>query len=340
MSEFFLSSLTRIADLDTKPFRIERLPRERWADADYVVGEVVGRPTELYRVELSSGRLCQVMPRDYVIGAFGAREATLEGVGSWHAIEDDAMHALTSAGLFGRFTGLSMLIPPPMCLRYHGHVVREGSKVTMADFVKDHEHVPLESPVVLLIGTSMSAGKTTTGRIIVHELANLGLDVVGAKLTGAGRYRDVLCFQDAGADAIFDFVDVGLPSTVVPEAVFRRAVRPLISRIAARRPDVVVVEAGASPLEPYNGAAAVDELSGQVRCTVLCASDPYAVKGVRDAFRIEPDLVAGPAAATPAAKALVNKLTGLNAVNVLDADSLPELRAVLASTLGIRFPAD
>ena len=66
-------------------------------------------------------------------------------------------------------------------------------------------------PVVLLIGTSMSAGKTTTGRIIVHELKRAGLRVAGAKFTGAGRYRDVLAFGDAGADTIIDFVDAACP---------------------------------------------------------------------------------------------------------------------------------
>ena len=47
--------------------------------------------------------------------------------------------------------------------------------------------------------------------------------VIGTKLTGAGRYRDILAMQDAGADYIFDFVDAGLPSTVVSEREYRRA---------------------------------------------------------------------------------------------------------------------
>jgi hypothetical protein len=38
-----------------------------------------------------------------------------------------------------------------------------------------------------------------------------GLNVVGAKLTGAARHRDVPCFEDAGAAAVVDFVDAALP---------------------------------------------------------------------------------------------------------------------------------
>jgi len=298
-----------------------RLPRVSWQQWE------VGTP--IYGRDL--------VPGDLVVGAFGNREATLEGVGSWRDIEGDEMHAMTGAGLFGRFVSLSLTLSQPLTLQYRGHVLRDGRKLTMQGFVEPAEPAPLEAPVVLLYGTSMSAGKTTAGRVIVHELSNAGMDVVGVKLTGAGRYRDVLSFQDAGADAVFDFVDAGLPSTVVPEDVFLAAIRPLLGRIARRRPDAVVVEAGASPLEPYNGAAAIAELGECIRCAVLCASDPYAVTGVEHAFGLRPDVVMGPATSTSAAIALVRKLSGVPAVNVLDPGSLPALRRVLAECLDVRL---
>jgi len=337
MTGLFLGSLARIADLDVEPFAIERLAPAAWAGGDYVVGAVTGTPGPLYEIETATGRHVRVLPGDLVVGAFGNREATLEGVGSWRDIEGDEMHAMTGAGLFGRFVSLSLMLPRPLTLEYRGHVLRDGRKLAMRDFVEPATPQPLEAPVVLLYGTSMSAGKTTAGRVIVHELSNAGLDVVGVKLTGAGRYRDVLSFQDAGADAVFDFVDAGLPSTVVPEEVFLAAIRPLLGRIARRRPDVVVVEAGASPLEPYNGAAAIAELGERIRCAVLCASDPYAVTGVEHAFGLRPDVVMGPATSTSAAIALVHKLSGVPAVNVLDPDSLPALRRVLGECLDTRF---
>ena len=57
-----------------------------------------------------------------------------------------------------------------------------------------------------------------------------------------------------------------------------------MARLASVDADVVVAEAGASPLELYNGATAIEELDTNVRCTVLSASDPYAVAGVTTAF--------------------------------------------------------
>jgi len=106
------------------------------------------------------------------------------------------------------------------------HVFVNGKKTTMRDFVSILPERPFTLPVVLIVGTSMSAGKTSSARIIVRLLKEAGLKVIGAKLTGAGRYRDILSVRDAGADWIFDFVDVGLPSTVCPEEEYRRALRP------------------------------------------------------------------------------------------------------------------
>jgi hypothetical protein len=183
-----------------------------------------------------------------------------------------------------------------------------------------------------MVGTSMSAGKTMTGKFACQILSDLGYRVIGTKLTGAGRYRDILSFRDHGAAEIYDFVDAGLPSTVVPEGEFRTAIRPLLSHIASRDADFMVVEAGASPLEPYNGAAAIDELGANVCCRILCATDPYAVVGVQQAYGLRPDLVAGPATNTTAALDLVEKLTGLPGINIIDPDELPVFRDFLVTS--------
>ena len=328
MMQPFFSSVTRISDLQDRPFDCRALPRKTWADGDYVLCEVEGRPGPLYQVELPSGRMCSVFDGDEVIGVFGKRAATLEGVGDWQNIADDnALHALTSAGLFGKATSVSPLLPPLMQLKYKGHVVRQD-KVTMNQFCSPQGSRPLNMPVVLLIGTSMSSGKTMSGRAIVHELKRRGLTVAAAKLTGAARYRDVLSLGDAGADRIFDFVDVGLPSTVCEPDKFKSALQQLLAQISDSGADILVAEAGASPLEPYNGSIAMEVLSDNIKMLVLCASDPYAVLGVQHAFGRQPDLVCGPAANTDAAIALVQKLCGLRALNLLRRKARSELNRI------------
>lgn len=336
MSTRIYGSLCRIANFRNSNFDVCPLRASDWATGDYIEGEVTGTPTRLYQIEDRDGHMVRVEPGDWVVGALGDRAATLEGVGSWRDIgEDREMHALTSAGLMGRFTSMSKLLPDPLRLKYRGHLCRRGNKVTMSEFAMRADGHAFAVPTVLLLGTSMSAGKTTTGRRVCKVLDRAGRFVIGAKLTGAGRYRDILSFLKTGATEIYDFVDAGLPSTVVPEDVYRRAIRPLLHCINDRAPDFLVAEAGASPLEPYNDAAAMDELGDNVVCTILCASDPYAVVGVQKAFGIRPDLVTGPAAQTSAAVELVRKLADLPAINVIDPAANDAFRAFILHTLGI-----
>jgi hypothetical protein len=334
---YFFTSVTRCSDLWMQPFDVSAVQRGRWRGADFVVAEVIGEPNALYRCETKTGRIAELLPGDRVVGAFGERAATLEGVGSWTAIgADGEMVALTGAGLFGRATSTSLLMPPFMRLRYLGHAARAGRTLGMADFIAPAPAAGTPVPIVLIIGTSMSAGKTSSGRIVIRELRGMGLDVVAAKVTGAARYRDILSFRDAGARAVFDFVDEGLPSTVCSGELFAPALERMLARISACQPDVVVVESGASPLEPYNGALALARILPETRMTLLCASDPYAVVGVQSAFGLRPDLVAGPAANTTAAVALVQRLTGVPALNLMDSAARPVLRAMLSERFGAR----
>jgi len=328
MRRYLHASVTRITDLEQRPFEVHELPRDRWETADYVLVEVLG-PSH-YPFEIANGRLVDAVAGDMVIGALGKRSATLEVVGDWsHTSITGEMHALTGAGLFGLATSMSTWLQPLTPIVYRGHVTRDGQKLNMRDFVEQLPPGVPHAPVILLVGTSMSAGKTTTARVVVRMLAERGLRVLACKVTGAARYRDILSCLDVGAEHVMDFVDAGLPSTVCEESVYAPALDHMLSRMAVLEPDVIVAEAGASPLEPYNGAEAYRRLAPLVRLSILCASDPYAVLGVMNAFGIQPDLVAGPAANTTAAAELVQKLTRVRALNLLERGGAEELRMLL-----------
>ncbi len=332
------SSLTRISSLSTSEFSVESVARADWATGDYVAAQVEKPVTGFSEIELPTGRMRQVTPGDIVIGALGERYATLEATGTWREVGNDGvMQALTSAGLLGKMTSKSASLPNLLNLRYKGHVHIEGERYSMADCVSLPPERPFTTPTVLLVGTSMAAGKTTSARVIIRMLEQAGKRVVGAKVTGAGRYRDILSMSDAGADTIFDFVDVGLPSTVFPVDQYLERLDGLTAMIAGVNADVAVIEIGASPLEPYNGEAAIEKIRPQVKCTVLSASDPYAVRGVMDAFDTQPDIVGGVATSTNAGVDLVKQLTGVPAVNWLDPATHPAIRRVLEETLEIEL---
>jgi len=335
VTRYVYSSVTRISDLARREFELVKHDRNHWQTGDYVVGEVTNAHCTYRSIELPTGRMMEVMEGDLVVGCLGARAATLEAVGNWQAMDSGEFDALTSAGLFGRTTSKSPFLGSLLKLRYRGHAFRIGEPVTMLNSLPDLPGREFNIPVILIIGTSMSAGKTLSGRTIVHLLSQAGLRVAGAKLTGAARYRDVLSYGDAGAVSVFDFVDAGIPSSVCSGDEYRRRLAYLLSRIAETGPDVVVAEAGASPLEPYNGRIAMEVLGKNICFELLCAYDPYAVMGVKSAFAREPDLVAGGATNTSAGIELVRKLTGLPALNLLDVNSHAQLQKMLQQALGI-----
>lgn len=328
------ASLTRISDLDRRPFDVTPVDRSGWATGDYVVTEIVSRNNARMPIELTNGRLTEVASGDHLVGALGIRAATLEATGHWNAVTSDlAIEALTAAGLFGGLVSVSPFIPPPLKMVYRGHATRDGQPVRMKDFVEHADGSEYDRPTILLIGTSMSSGKTTSAKTIIRQLVRLGLNVMGVKFTGAGRLKDTLAMSDAGADSILDFVDVGLPSTVCPAEEYRDVLGTLLGMIQAKRPDVVVAEAGASPLEPYNGDVLMAAIKDHVRCTVLCASDPYAVLGVTQGFGFAPDFVSGVATSTDAGVEVIEKLTKSRAMNLLDPGSYSELRQLLQEKL-------
>ncbi len=327
-------SLTRISDLESEDFDVVALDRGAWRSADYVVARVIDVGQQ-HRLEFSTGRLASFEEGDLLVGALGARHATLEATGDWREIGPDGeMQLLTGAGLFGRCTSVSTMLGSLARLQYVGHASRAGSTLRMQDFVDEVPHVEYRVPTVLIVGTSMSAGKTSAARVVVRVLCEAGLRVAGAKITGAGRYRDVLTMGDAGADPILDFVDAGLPSSICSVSRFQEAAGHILGRIQSSGVDAAVIEAGASPLEPYNGAAAVAALGSNVSFSMLAASDPYAVLGVTAAFGLKPDVVTGVAANTRAGIELVESLTGLPSVNVRDPESAAELGRMLRAALG------
>lgn len=324
-------SVTRIADLDEREYDVERRPREDWETGDYVLARVTHRPDPDVRMENPVGRRVELMEGETVVGALGTRRATRGFVGDWRDVGDDGvMNVMTGGGVLGNVTSTSPYSPTPIEVGYEGHVVTDGVE-RMRDHALTGKVSSFGTPVVLVLGTSMSAGKTMSGRVITRVLVENGYDVAACKLTGAGTYGDVLSMEVAGAEPIYDFVDAGLPTTVVPEETYRNAVGPVLGRM--EEADVVVAEVGASPLEPYNGEAAVEMIEDNVAFTVLCATDPYAVVGIEDSFGHPPDLVAGIATNTAAGVDLVEELTDCSGLNLQNESAKEPLRDMLLESL-------
>ncbi|MDG1729480.1 MAG: hypothetical protein P8K68_07760 [Algibacter sp.] len=336
--KYIYSSLTRISDLSSKGFEVEKLDKSQWQTGDYVVCKIIAKGSDSFKIELPNGRMRGVMGGESLVGALGERHATLEATGTWRAVEDDdTLHVLTGGGLLGKLTSKSVYIHEMTTIKYLGHAFRNGEKLRMEDFVKPVKPKDFTIPVVLFVGTSMSAGKTTSARIITNIFKMAGLKVVGAKITGAGRYKDILAIKDVGADAVFDFVDAGLPSSICEKDTYLKKVAYMKNLISSIDADVAVIEIGASPLEPYNGDLAIEAIRENVKCIILSASDSYAVYGLMKAFNIKPDVVTGVSTNTIAGSELVEKLCGVTALNLIDPRSIPKLKEILNDNLGFEL---
>ena len=336
--KYIFTSLTRISDLEKKKFEVKKLPKLQWQTGDYVVCKILDTGRNDAVIELVSGRMRGVMEGELLVGALGERFATLDATGTWKKVESNLeLSVLTAAGLLGKLTSKSFYSGNMITVQYLGHILRKEDKLTMDMFVKPIEKKPFNTPVILLVGTSMSAGKTTSARIIAKLLLEANYSVVGAKITGAGRYKDILAVKDVGVDAVIDFVDAGLPSSICLRKIFRSKMEYMMNFISSVNSDFAVVEIGASPIEPYNGDLAISMIKDQIKCVVLCASDPYAVYGIMKAFNLKPDFVTGIATNTIAGRNLVENLCDVKALNILDPPNTKELKSMLAEKLSLEL---
>jgi hypothetical protein len=105
--------------------------------------------------------------------------------------------------------------------------------------------LPDDPALVLVVGSDMDSGKTTTARRIVYALRAMGHRVAAGKATGVASLADLTSLYDAGATEVLDFAALGEPTTIgLPQAevlsIFHRLFNQL--RSAAGAGGYVVME--------------------------------------------------------------------------------------------------
>lgn len=191
-------------------------------------------------------------------------------------------------------------------------------------------------PVMVVVGSSMNAGKTTACASLIHGLARDGWRVGAVKVTGTGSFGDVQSYADAGAAEVLDFTDAGLASTyLVAPSVVERTSRRLIAELESRGCDVVVVEVADGLLQQETAALlASPTWRGALGRALFAAADAMgAVAGVLQLRRLGWDVSAFTGLVTASPLAASEATAALRAADV----AVPCLsRDELRSPLGAR----
>lgn len=294
--------------------------------------EILNNKSTYNQLELLSGRMAVVKRGDVVVGALGHRKALFGYSG--HLPEKlevgDTLQLLNMGGVIGVCDSINPSFGAPFDGRVLGTVLDFpylGERIGVPARVgmeKLSPQPPVELngvPVVAIAGTCMNSGKTAAACAIVSRLRHHGHTVDAFKATGVALRRDILAMEDAGARATLIFSDFGVVCTTADNGP--PVTRAMLTRLGARRPDVIVFELGDGILGAYGVEAILrdPEIRKALTCVVLCANDPVAawggVKLLRDDFGIEPAVVTGPATDNDVGKEIIAQRMGVQAINAV-----------------------
>lgn len=254
------------------------------------------------RLELVNGRMAKINKGDVMAGTLGYRRALKGFVGtipeSLHV--GDTIHVLNLGGVLGLCVGQNPDVGSPLEVEVLGAVLMDDGEPAniKRNSLPPRDELGACPPLVVVAGTCMSAGKTAAASEIVKRFANAGHRVAAAKLAGVACLKDTLDMEDHGAFATLSFLDCGLPSTahVTDLAPYARAI---LSDLAAKKPDVIVVELGDGILGDYRVGTFFEDadLLRATKAVVMCANDLVAAWGAQkllEEWGIPITVVSGP----------------------------------------------
>jgi dethiobiotin synthetase len=252
-------------DLQLEPLSAQRLEQAKWAyttrrinrnqPMQLLCGDLCPQAGDLLlarveklghhrRLELVSSRRASLFQGDEIVVAYGNRYAPnqFEGIVPEHL---GACRLIAAGGVAARLLNChdrvksaTRITPLGLLADQDSHRINlSRSRLPKAELV---EGTPL---VLVVAGTSMNSGKTTTCANLVRGLVRQKIKVAAAKFTGTGAGADYRALVDAGASPVFDFIDAGYVSTYrANREVLLDIVMTLGAEMSASRPDVIIIE--------------------------------------------------------------------------------------------------
>ena len=205
--------------------------------------EALGHHTRLH---LPDGRRRVLFVGDEVILAYAHRYAPNQFEAEVPS-QLEACHLVAGGGIAATVTERHRQVRRPTQIRPLGLVASEpGEPLNVAAWALPSPSSPPEPgtvPTLAVVGTAMDSGKTTTAAFLARGLADSGLRVGYAKVTGTAAAGDPSLVADAGAHPVLDFTDAGYASTYrIPPAAIEGVLNDLVAHLQDSGVDAILLE--------------------------------------------------------------------------------------------------
>lgn len=306
------------------------------------VGDVVygtlHQPGHHPELESRSGRLHRLTGATRSLFVYGTRYATDAFDADLPERATSAVDLVARSGLVGRVRGAHTRMAAPTTIRVLGRVYGvDGRPLNTLDHplavpastTKTHPR----ARVILVVGTSMNAGKTTAASAIAGVLTSMGHRARASKITGTASLREIHGPADAGAKPVSDFTHLGYPSTHgLGEAELIGIFNRLDLKYGNNPSNYWICELADGVLQAETAVLlGHPELRSRTHRVVLCATDTLAaVGGVRALadHQLDTHLITGLATSSPLGAAEVAAATGRPTIDTTHPD-----RSILARVL-------
>lgn len=285
--------------------KLDRAPQV----GDVVYGEIdrIGQHSSLENV---SGRIHTIHRGTSSLFVFGNRYAPDYYEGILPQNLSSQVDLLARSGLIGNVLTKNEVIKDPTRVNIFGYVVNEdGQVLNTRDFPKaqpkrSEKKFP-RSRLILVVGSSMNAGKSMAATACVWTLKILKNKVRASKVTGTASLKDILQMNDAGADPYNDFTYLGYPSTyLVPEAEVLSIFNKLDLSYANDPKKYWVVELADGILQRETALLlSSPDVQKRIHRLIFCASDAFGAIGglniLKERFNLVPDAISGKCSSSP-----------------------------------------
>ena len=200
------------------------------------------------RMEVRTGVTMYLFPGDHIVGAFGNRYATDQYEGYLPTRPVKECDLLSVGGVCGEVASRHASMASPTRLRILGLVSdKHGRPINQRAFgLPSHvvgEGLESSAEVILVVGSSMNSGKTTTAGTLARALGRANFGVAAGKVTGTAAGKDGRFYEACGARPVLDFTSAGYPSTYMLGLEELLGIyNGILGALRASNPDYIILE--------------------------------------------------------------------------------------------------